>query len=443
MSMAGDVSDNRGMQISLSGLRFAVFSTRNFVFLIAILAMNFTLFRPSPVDLLYVLAFLITLVHIALQERIEVSRRALVLSLLAAAWLGSSVIASLPHLREEGVIFELVSKTFAIAIGIIGAFVSMSWHRRHFETFMKVYIVSAIIGALLGTAGFLTQHPILTWDGRAKGLIDDPNMYGTFLIPAAVFCAYYLPRTRHKLVVTAAMGIIMLGILLSFSRIAVVGAMVCLFAYIAFQNRKNPRRLILIAGGIVASALLLLGIASVTSAEFTAKLLDRLTFAKSYDLGEEGRYSRYLLVIPMIVQDPIGVGVLQLEKIFPEPIHNVWLSSFVNYGWTGGIAWLSLVTGSVFVTIRNYRRTGNEISLALLASVVGIILGASLHEGEHWRQMWLMFGLIWGFTCSHAGMTEPPPRRLPARSPDRTTARARSVRANNAEPGLRSPAQNH
>ena len=55
MSMAGDVSDNRGMQISLSGLRFAVFSTRNFVFLIAILAMNFTLFRPSPVDLLYVL----------------------------------------------------------------------------------------------------------------------------------------------------------------------------------------------------------------------------------------------------------------------------------------------------------------------------------------------------------------------------------------------------
>jgi len=442
MSVADQASEHQGMQISLSGLRFAVFSTRNFVFLTAILAMNFTLFRPSPVDLLYVLAFLITLVHIALQERIEVSRRALVLSLLAAAWLGASVIASLPHLGEEGVVFELVSKTFAIAIGVIGAFVSMSWHRRHFETFMKVYIVSAIIGSLLGTAGFLTQHPILTWDGRAKGLIDDPNMYGTFLIPAAVFCAYYLPRTRHKLVVTAAMGIIMLGILLSFSRIAVVGAMVCLFAYVAFQNRRSPRRLLLIAGSIVAVALLLLGIASVTSAEFTAKLLDRLTFAKSYDLGEEGRYSRYLLVIPMIIQDPVGVGVLQLEKIFPEPIHNVWLSSFVNYGWMGGLAWLSLVTGSVFVAIRNYRQTRNEISLALLASVVGIILGASLHEGEHWRQMWLMFGLIWGFSCSHAGMTESPPRRSPARVANQMNARARSARADSAGPVPQSPARN-
>lgn len=437
MSLDSYVADRNAVpQVSLAGLRFAILSTRNFVFLVAILAMNFTLFRPSPVDLLFVLAFLITLVHIALQDRIEVSRRALLLSLLAASWLGSSVIASLPHIADGAVVFELISKTFAIAIAIIGAFVSMTWNRRHFETFMKVYIVSSLIATMLGTIGFLTQHPLLTWDGRAKGLIDDPNMYGTFLIPAAVFCVYYLPRTRYKLVVTAALGIVMLGILLSFSRIAVVGAMVCLFAYMAFQNRKNPRRLVLIAGGLVAIALVLLGIASVTSAEFTAKLLDRLTLAKSYDLGEEGRYHRYLLVIPMILQNPIGIGVLQLEKIFPEPIHNVWLSSFVNYGWTGGIAWISLVVGSVFVTIRNYRRTRNEITLALLFSLIGVILGATLHEGEHWRQMWLMFGLIWGFTGSRPGLTEPPPspratrgHARPAHMRRRATASQRPVTA--------------
>lgn len=420
-----------GPQISLAGLRFAIFSTRNFVFLVAVLAMNFTLFRPSPVDLLYVLAFLITLVLITLQDPIAVSRRSLIVSLLASAWLGSSVIASLSHIGDGEVVFELISKTFAITIGIIAAFVSMSWNRRHFETFMKVYIVSCIIGALLGTAGFLTQNELLTWDGRAKGLIDDPNMYGTFLIPGAVFCAYYLPRTRHKLIVIGAMGLIMLGILLSFSRIAVVGAMVCLFAYVAFQNRRSPRRLVMIASGLVVIAVVLLGIASVTSADFTAKLLDRLTFAKSYDLGEEGRYHRYLLVIPMILQDPIGIGVIQLEKIFPEPIHNIWLSSFVNYGWTGGLAWIALVVGSVAVALRNYRQTRNEIPLALLASLVGVILGATLHEGEHWRQMWLMFGLIWGFTCTNAGLTlpRPPPRQSLRRGPGPIGSEIASVRS--------------
>ena len=37
------------------GLRFALFSTRNAVFWIAVLAMNYTLMRPSPVDLLFIL----------------------------------------------------------------------------------------------------------------------------------------------------------------------------------------------------------------------------------------------------------------------------------------------------------------------------------------------------------------------------------------------------
>ena len=62
-------SGRHGWQISLRGLQFAVFSTRNFVFLLAVLAMNFTLFRPSPVDLLYITAFLLTLFYLTLSPR--------------------------------------------------------------------------------------------------------------------------------------------------------------------------------------------------------------------------------------------------------------------------------------------------------------------------------------------------------------------------------------
>jgi hypothetical protein len=400
--------DTRAVGVSLTALRFAVFSTRNMVFLIAVLAMNYTLMRPSPVDLLFILSLLITLAYMTLYQKIEVTRRAIFLILILGGWALSYLVASLPHYAEPFVGFELLAKTFAISIGMIGAFVSMTWTRRHFETFMRVYILSCVIASILGTIGFLTQMPLLTWDGRAKGLIDDPNMYGSFLIPALVFCAYFMSRGQgSKLLLSGAMAMVLLGILLSFSRIAVVASLVCFFAYIFFHNRRRPRRLILIISGLVATGIVLFALASFTSAEFTDKLFDRLTFAKSYDLREEGRYHRYVLVLPMIMQNPIGVGVLQLEKIFPEPIHNIWLSSFVNYGWGGGVSYIILAVGSIVVSLRNYRRTKNEVAIALFISLVGIIFCSSLHEGEHWRHGWLFYGLVWGLNPLNAGLGAP------------------------------------
>lgn len=410
-------SPNIGATAGLKNLRFVTFSTRNLVFLIAVLAMNYTLMRPSPVDLLFIGSLLITVFHLMMFETKLVSRRAIFLILILGAWAVSYIVASLPHIGEEFVAFELLAKSFAISIGVIGGVVSMSWNRRHFETFMKVYVVSCVIASILGTIGFLIQNPLLTWDGRAKGLIDDPNMYGSFLIPGLIFCAYLIPRARAgKWLLFGAVGIILLGIMLSFSRIAVVASLFCLFTYIFFQNRRNPRRLILIVGGFLVAMFVLFIIASLSSDEFTEKLLKRLTFAKAYDLGENGRYGRYLQVLPMIIQDPIGVGVLQLEKIFPEPIHNIWLSSFVNYGWGGGVAWITLAIGSVVVSVRNYRRTKDPIVVVLLWSLIGVVLCASLHEGEHWRHMWLMFGMVWGLNISNSGFGSGPGPKSPSGS---------------------------
>ena len=429
----GTRSDMSNPGVSVAGLRFAVFTTRNMFFLIAVLAMNYTLMRPSPVDLLFIASLLITLFHITLFEKQQVTRRTVTLTLLLAAWAVSYFLASMPHLAEPFVGFELMAKTFAISIGVIGAFVSMSWNRRHFETFMKVYILSCVIASILGTIGFLTQMELLTWDGRAKGLIDDPNMYGSFLIPAVVFCAYFLSRAQgSKVLLSGALAIALLGILLSFSRIAVVAALFCLFAYIFFHNRRRPRRLLLIMGGLVLTGIALFALASLTSAEFTEKLMDRLTFAKSYDLGEDGRYARYLLVLPMIMQNPIGIGVLQLEKIFPEPIHNIWLSSFVNYGWGGGIAYVTLAIGSVVVSLRNYRRTGSEITIALLISLVGIVFCSTLHEGEHWRHTWLFYGLVWGLNAVNFGAGTRPEAVIRDHGTDHAPGRVSAAKAASA-----------
>jgi hypothetical protein len=196
---------------------------------------------------------------------------------------------------------------------------------------------------------------------------------------------------------------------------------------------------------LVAIGMVVFAVASLASPEFSEKLMDRLTVAKSYDLGEEGRYGRYLLVLPMILQNPIGVGVLQLEKVFPEPIHNIWLSSFVNYGWLAGFAWIALVISSVVVAIRNYRQTRSDLPVVLLLALVGIVMCATLHEGEHWRHLWLSFGLVWGLNAFTVGseangisglsqVAGPRGQRSPAQSAARADGRDRSRRASQSTP---------
>lgn len=398
------------MGVAVANVEIALFRTRNFVFFAAVIAMNYTLMRPSPVDLLFILSFLMSL---AVKQ--PVTRKFVALTLILAAWALSFFLASVPHLGERNVGFELLAKSFVLIIAVIGCFVAMSWHRRHFETFMRVYVVSCVIGSVLGAIGFVLRSPLLTWDDRAKGLIDDPNMYGSFLVPAVIFCIYlWERRAANRLMLAAAMPVVVLGILLSFSRIAIVAVMVCAALYVLFLNRTRLQRMVPVILGVVLLAVVLFAAASLLSSEFTDKFFERLTFAKSYDLGREGRYGRYLLVLPMILDNPMGVGVLQLEKIFPEPIHNIWLSSFVNYGWGGGFTWLILFFASIVVAIQNYRRTRDPVAVALLFGLLGIVMCASLHEGEHWRHMWLLYGVLWGFNPDNFRASAPPAAEVPA-----------------------------
>jgi hypothetical protein len=245
---------------------------------------------------------------------------------------------------------------------------------------------------------------MLTWDSRARGLLDDPNMYGSMVVPS-LLCALYLLHfgVVRRWIMLLVLPILGIGVLLSFSRIAIVASLVTCTGFIFFLNRTNLKRLVPAIVALIGLGAVLFAILSMTSEEFTQKFLQRLTFAESYDLGEQGRYGRYLLVIPMILENPMGVGVLQLEKNLPEPIHNIWHSSFDNYGWGGGFTWLLLVGCSIWRSIDNYRRTRSPVAILLLFTYIAVIMCASLHEGEHWRHMWLMLGVLWGFSPANFG----------------------------------------
>ncbi len=383
----------------------------NGTFLLAVVAANFTLMRPSPVDILIIL----TLGLAVLSGQIMTTN--IVVFLVAiASWLLSLYASSLWEIDDPEATFLVIKITYALSIAVCSALIAAHWRREDLQRFIAIFVLSSFVAACLGILGIATGSEDLTWDGRASGLFDDPNMYGSFLLTGLISCMYKLQRGRHRLIYGPVMAVLLLGLVLSFSRAAIVSFMLWGGLFYLFINLRNlPRALFFLFAAAVV-ALCVLAIGALIEPDLAAKFADRTTIAKPYDLGHDGRYNRYLLSVEMILQNPMGLGVLVLHRLFDEPIHNIWLSSFVNYGWIAGFAYTFLIIFTVVVSLRNYRALREPMLIVLLLGWVAVQFCAILHEAERWRHLWMLFGLIWGLNLKRLASQPPEPARAPSRA---------------------------
>jgi VanZ family protein len=365
---------------------------RTLVFLLSVLAINYTLSRPSPVDFLFFCALVLTPI-----SRQSVNMQSVIFFFLSITWLLSIYTSSVSLLDKPEVAFQFVALTSVVVISITSCLVTAEWTERDFRRFVKVCIFAAAVAACIGIFGFATQNALLTWDDRAKAFLDDPNMFGAFLIPGILGSLYMIAEKRRKLLFGAALLLLVVALVLSFSRAAITFGMLSSGAYLLFLNRHN----LLKASLAALSILLLVGAACLISYvgidNFSEKVIERFTIAKEYDLGYGGRYHRYILALPFLLEHPLGLGLYELDKYFPEPIHNIWISSFLNYGWVAGLAWTLLMVLSLQITWYNWKRTRNSLCLFVFFSWLSIVSCAMLHQSERWRHLWLFTGIVWGF----------------------------------------------
>ncbi|NNM72037.1 hypothetical protein HJG44_06470 [Enterovirga sp. DB1703] len=366
----------------------------NACYLLAVVAINFTLFRPSPVDILFVTALLLSI-----SSRQIVTRNMFIFLTLIGVWVFSLYTSSISLVANPEVAYYLLKISFAVSIGVCSSLIAAHWDAADLRRFLQVFVLATSAAATLGIAGYILGIEELMWDGRAKGFLDDPNMYGAFLLPGILACMYMLSKGERRGLYGPALAWIAFGLIVSFSRAAIVSGLLWGGVYYVFLNRRNLARASLYAGlGVAALCLLvLLGVLFVDG--LGERLAERSTIAKEYDLGHGGRYSRYALSIPFILDNPFSMGLLEWERFFEEPIHNIWVSSFLNYGWLAGIAFTLLLMFSVSISARNFRQTGNEALLAVTVAWVAVISCAFLHEAERWRHLWMFTGLVWGLNA--------------------------------------------
>jgi hypothetical protein len=139
-------------------------------------------------------------------------------------------------------------------------------------------------------------------------------------------------------------------------------------------------------------------VALLTVDEIAERLKDRATISKDYDEGETGRFGNQRRSLPMLLDRPMGFGPLRFRLTFDLEPHNSYIGSFANGGWAGGISFIGLVLLTSFVGIRLclvHSPMQRHAQIVLPSLMIYFIQGFQI-DVDHWRQLYLMFGMIWG-----------------------------------------------
>jgi O-antigen ligase len=111
-----------------------------------------------------------------------------------------------------------------------------------------------------------------------------------------------------------------------------------------------------------------------------------------------GRFERHAAGFNMMLDHPLGIGAMEFGKIFKEDEHNIWLKALTTYGWLGFAAFLTLVIWTLAAAFPLLFRKSPIQATAQIAYVVFVchIIMALVIDIDHWRHVFLLFGILWG-----------------------------------------------
>lgn len=368
---------------------------------IGIFLSGFVINEPAPYDL-----YMAGLIAVWALFGLRISRAALpLLVLLVTMNIGGMV--SMTQMDD------LASTPLYLAVSLFLAFTAVFFaavteaRPEIYRLIFFAYVVSAVITSILGIAGYFHAFPgaeIFTKYDRAAGAFQDPNVFGPFLVLPGIYLLYRLltgPVSRMPLLAVPLL-IITAGIFFSFSRGAwgmfAVSA-ILLTGALFLQSNSGRFRLRVVIMTIAAISLLALAMIVILQLPGVSDMFsNRAQLAQDYDSARLGRFARYAIGFQMAMEHPFGIGPLVFGTIFGEDTHNIWLKALMDYGWLGFVSFLTLTLWTIaagFRILLRDRPWQPYLLCAYVAFIGNIGLGTFI-DIDHWRHVYLLFGLIWG-----------------------------------------------
>ncbi len=362
-----------------------------------------SLIEPSPYDFMTLVALPIWAIG-----GFTVHRAVVPILFLWIVFQASAFLSLMPYWSEpDPRLYQFQSFYLFVTVIFFTLFFSERTIPR-LQTCLKAFTAGAVVSAVIGLLGYLDvaglSAALTTVESRVSGTFKDPNVFGSYLVLAAVHLLQLLllGTTRRTLLTLASLGLVLVGVFISYSRGAwgaTLGAMAMMgLAAIVTADTRAMRRRIVTAGCLAMVLGVLALVAALSIPSVRTFFLERAVVAQEYDEGVTGRFGNQLRSIPLLLDRPLGFGPLRYRLRFDLDPHNSYIGAFANDGWIGGFAWIAIALTTGFVGFRLMLRRS---PVRRLAQVVWPALFALLVQGfqidiDHWRQVYLCFGAVWG-----------------------------------------------
>ena len=349
---------------------------------------------PAPADLILVVVIGVALATSRFRPRVPSVAVAALLAFLALGLLSS--IEALDGVAAA--IFLATTAYLVLFASWLSGFVDSPARAR---LVAGAYLVAAVSSAALGTVALFLAIPgrdLLLEADRARGLFQDPNVFGPFLVPIALVLVEDLVTPRlfpfGRIVKASLLGILVLGVVLSYSRGAwgnlAVGA--ALLLAVVGLRRGGGRKVVLVAVlATFVAALVAIVLVATGSFDF---LLERARLQR-YDTG---RFAGQVLGLEAAEQYPLGLGPGQFESYASISAHSAYVRALAEQGIAGLVVFAVFLASTLVAAISNAvagRETYGIGSAALLGAFCGMLVSSFAIDTMHWRHFWIVVALIW------------------------------------------------
>lgn len=371
---------------------------------LAILVSPLVFFEPSPYE---AACALLALSCVAAGVRLDRKLVPLVVLLLVFN-VGGLLTLALPREDSsagEAAIYVVVSFYLAMTTIVFACLFSEDSLRRAL-VLRRAYLVAAFVAALIGIAGYFGLYPDAALYDRARSTFKDPNVFGPFLVLPLIMLLQTIVsralRLRHLLM----FGVIIFGLLLSFSRgawahFALSAAIALVLTFLTAPDIRTRLRLILLSS--VAVFGLTAFVAGTLSLGSLGEMFEqRARLTQAYDVGSGGRFGLQEKAIDAVLDHPAGMGPYEFARVYGGQQHNVYFQAFLVYGWAGGFAYVMLVILTLAIGFRQsvVPTPWQPFLIAALATFCGEVFESFVIDTDHWRHYFLLLGMIWGFSVA-------------------------------------------
>jgi hypothetical protein len=351
--------------------------------------------EPAPTDAVFLVVIAVAMASGGFNVRHVPASVFGLLGAFAALNLMSAVQVADP--QRAAVYFGITVYLTIFAIWLPGYVTSVGRARLVVRAYVAAAVVSAA-AAVLALLGPLPGADVLVADGRAKALFQDPNVFGPFLIPAALIVIEEIVEPRllrsglpGKALMLAALA---LGVLFSYSRGAWLnlGVALVVMGIVLTLRRGGGKR----AVALLAVAVMAIGVAgAVVVATGSGSFLAERAGSHGYDTE---RFNGQRASLRSAREYPFGAGPGQFEQLAGISAHSTYARALGEQGFPG----LVVVLGLLFVTLTF--AVGNAAcgqstygigSATLLAAWCGLLVSSAFVDTFHWRQLWVVAALIW------------------------------------------------